>query len=56
MHPLLSADLAAAHMADLTRAAAATCCSRIVRHPLLERIRAAVHRADTGTTRACCPA
>lgn len=56
MHPTLLTDLAAAHVADLMREAAATCCARVVRHPLLERVRAAVHRASTGSSRACCPA
>ena len=56
MHPFLSADLAAAHTADLMREAAANCCSRVARHPLVDRIRAAVHRASAGTTRTCCRA
>ena len=61
MHPYLSADIAAAHVADLIRDAAATCCVRVARHPVVDRLRATVQRATaamhrTGTTPACCPA
>jgi hypothetical protein len=63
MHPYLSADIAAAHVADLVREAAATCCSRVARHPVTDRIRAtvqraaaALHRATARTTPSCCPA
>ncbi|MFP5372472.1 MAG: hypothetical protein ACLGI3_17220 [Actinomycetes bacterium] len=56
MHPSLLSDLAAAHVADLMRDAAATCCSRVARSALLTRIRAAVQRVNAGATRTCCPA
>lgn len=63
MHPYLSADIAAAHVADLVRDAAATCCRVLTeRHPVVDRVRATVRRATAalhGTTRqtpACCPA
>jgi hypothetical protein len=62
MHPYLSADIAAAHVADLVREAAARCCSVAARHSVPDRLRAIVQRATAalyGTTRqapACCPA
>jgi hypothetical protein len=62
MHPYLSADIAAAHVADLLREAAARCCAVATRHPVVDRIRATVQRATaalSGTHRAapaCCPA
>ena len=64
MHPYLSADIAAAHVADLIRDAAATCCAALVaRRPLVDRLRAtaqrasaALHRTTTRTTPSCCPA
>ena len=63
MHPFLTGDLAAAHMADLMREAAAQCCSRVASHPLLDRLRAAVRRAtaalhgpDEAAAPSCCPA
>ena len=63
MHPYLSADIAAAHVADLVREAAATCCRALtVRHPVVDRLRATARRATAAlyrTTRrppACCPA
>ena len=63
MHPYLSADIAAAHVADLVREAAATCCRALtVRRPILDLLRATARRATAalhGTTRrtpACCPA
>jgi hypothetical protein len=63
MHPYLSADIAAAHVADLVREAAARCCSVAARHPVVDRVRAiaqrataALHRATGAATPACCPA
>jgi hypothetical protein len=63
MHPYLSADIAAAHVADLLREAAARCCSVAVRHPVVDRFRAAARRAaaalrrsTAGTAPSCCPA
>jgi hypothetical protein len=62
VHPYLSADIAAAHVADLLREAAARCCSVAARHPVLDGLRATAHRASAalhGSTRAapvCCPA
>ena len=63
MHPYLSAEMAAAHVADLIRDAAANCCSRVARHPVMDRLRATAERAAAGlyrgTSRAtpsCCPA
>ena len=62
MHPYLSADIAAAHVADLLREAAARCCAVAARHPVLDRLRATARRATAalyGTTRptpTCCPA
>ena len=55
MHPYLSADMAAAHVADLLREAAARCCSVAVRRPVLERLRATLSRT-TRRTPDCCPA
>ncbi len=52
MHPYLSADIAAAHVADLVREAAATCCSRVVRHPVTDGVRATVQRAAAVLNRA----
>jgi len=61
MHPYLSADIAAAHVADLVREAAANCC--VVGRPVLDRLRAtaqritvALHRTTAGATPACCSA
>lgn len=52
MHPYLSAEMAAAHVADLHREAAATCCSsEVLRRTLRERIALVVHR-NVGTD--CC--
>ena len=51
MHPYLSADIAAAHVADLMREAAARCCSVAARHPVVDRLprhRAAGRRALHG--------
>jgi hypothetical protein len=62
MHPYLNAGIAAAHMADLMREAAARCCSGAARHPVVDRLRATAQRATAalyGTRRAspaCCPA
>ena len=62
MHPYLSADIAAAHVADLMREAAARCCSVAARHPVVDRLRVAAQRAtaalhgNTRTTPVCCPA
>ena len=62
MHPYLSADIAAAHVADLMREAAARCCSVAARHPVVDRLRAATRRATAALYRstrqapACCPA
>jgi len=64
MHPYLSADIAAAHVADLVRDAAATCCAALVAgRPVTDRIRAtvqraiaALHRTTVRTTPSCCPA
>ena len=64
MHPYLSADIAAAHVADLVRDAAATCCAALVaRRPTVDRLRAAVQRVTaallrttTRPTPSCCPA
>jgi hypothetical protein len=61
MHPYLSADIAAAHVADLLRDAAARCCAVATRHPVLDRLRAAASRATAALHRttsapACCPA
>jgi hypothetical protein len=63
MHPYLSAEAAAAHVADLVREAAATCCSRVAVHPVTDRIRAmvqrataALHRTSGAATPSCCPA
>jgi hypothetical protein len=64
MHPYLTADIAAAHVADLVRDAAATCCAALVAGPpVTDRIRAtvqrataALHRTTPGTTPARCPA
>ena len=62
MHPYLSADIAAAHVADLMREAAARCCSVAATHPVVDRLRAAVRQAtaafsrSTRPTPACCPA
>ena len=63
MHPYLSADIAAAHVADLMRESAARCCAVAARHPVVDRLRAtvqrataALHRTTTRTTPACCPA
>ena len=63
MHPYLSADIAAAHVADLLREAAARCCSVAARHPVLDRLRAtaqrvtaALRRATGGPAPSCCPA
>jgi len=64
MHPYLSADIAAAHVADLVRDAAATCCAALVAgRPVTDRIRAtvqraiaALHRTTARTTPSCCPA
>jgi hypothetical protein len=62
MHPYQSADIAAAHVADLLREAAARCCAVATGHPVADRIRATVQRATAalyGSTRqnpACCPA
>jgi hypothetical protein len=62
MHPYLSADIAAAHVADLMREAAARCCTVAARHPVVDRLRATAQRATAalyGTTRrtpSCCPA
>lgn len=50
MHPYLSADLAAAHVADLHREAAATSCHSLVRRPLRERL------GFRSRTPACCRA
>ena len=61
MHPYLSADIAAAHVADLMREAAARCCSGAARHPVVDRLRATAQRASaalhrtTRTTPSCCP-
>jgi hypothetical protein len=62
MHPYLSADIAAAHVADLLREAAARCCTVAAGHPVLDRLRAtaqrvtaALHRTGRQTP-ACCPA
>ena len=62
MHPYLSADIAAAHVADLMREAAARCCSVAARHPVVDRlrgttrrVRAALHRTGAATP-SCCPA
>jgi hypothetical protein len=45
MHPYLSAEIAAAHVADLHREAAATCCaSHIARRTMRQRIAGLVHR------------
>ena len=61
MHPHLI-DLAAAHIADLLREAAARCRSRAARHPVTHRVRAtiqraiaALHRATPRTTSVCRP-
>jgi hypothetical protein len=52
MHPYLSAEIAAAHVADLRREAAATCCSsQVLRRSLRDRVTSLVHR-DLGTE--CC--
>ena len=63
MHPYLSADIAAAHVADLIRDAAATCCAALVAGPsVMDRIRATAQRATAAlhhtprATPACCPA
>ena len=62
MHPYLSAEIAAAHVADLMREAAARCCSVAARHPLVDRFRATVERAmaprygSSRTKPSCCPA
>ena len=62
MHPYLSADIAAAHVADLLREAAARCCSVAAGHPVVDRLRATAQRATValyGARRrepACCPA
>jgi hypothetical protein len=64
MHPYLSADIAAVHVADLVREAAATCCRALaVRHPVLDRLRAtaqrataALHRSTGAAAPSCCPA
>ena len=63
MHPYLSADIAAAHVADLLREAAARCCAVATRHPVADRIRAtaqrataALHRTTARTGPSCCPA
>jgi hypothetical protein len=62
MHPYLSADIAAAHVADLMREAAARCCSAAPRHPVVDRLRTAAQRVTAalhGNRRAapaCCPA
>ena len=62
MHPYLSADIAAAHVADLMREAASRCCSGAARHPITDRIRAGIQRATAALHRAtpaaptCCPA
>jgi hypothetical protein len=52
MHPYLSTEIAAAHVADLYREAAATCCSsQVARRSLRQRIAVMVHR-NLGTD--CC--
>ena len=63
MHPYLSADIAAAHVADLVREATARCCAVAAGHPVTDRVRsivrratAALHRTTAGATPTCCPA
>ena len=63
MYPYLTAEIAAAHVADLRREAAARCwASQVTRRPLPDRLRTTLRgavgprRTTTRTTPVCCPA